>query len=114
MDAKRALLRTKYLGQRDGLSLRVSNDRAEWISSAEGLPSTFFHSWEWLSWVAPLVDCEFVPLVVDRGSTTVGIAPILLRRRFGAYTANIVPFWFLGPIVPKDLLSETFALLKRW
>ena len=91
----------------------MAEDKAEWARHA-GTPGwTPFHSWEWLSWVAPLLDRQFVPLVVRRGSTSVGLAPMLVRKRPVGSHANIVDF-NLGPLVPREDLAETSTLIKRW
>jgi len=96
------------------LSFRVAAGHEEWTGHENGPGATVFHSWRWLSWVAPLLDCRFVPLLVERNGEPVGIAPMLLRRRAAWYTANLVPFPFLGPVVPADLLAETLSMLQGW
>lgn len=88
--------------------------RDDWQTCEDCPGWTPFHGWDWLSWFAPLVDCQFVPLALLRNGHLVGLAPMLLRRQSLGYTANLVPFPFLGPIVPPELLSETARLLRRW
>lgn len=81
----------------------------------EGLPgATSFHTWDWLHWVAPVLDCRFVPLVAERGGEPVGIVPVLLKRRGPVQTANVVPFQYLGPLVPLPDLRDTVRALKAW
>lgn len=96
-----------------GLTLALG-DRQEWAAHEGDPGATPFHSWDWLAWIAPVVECRFVPLMVRRGSTSVGLAPLLLRRHYLGYTANLVPFPVLGPVVPSTLLQETAALVRRW
>ncbi|MCW2762907.1 MAG: Aminoacyltransferase femX [Marmoricola sp.] len=86
--------------------------KAEWARHAGVAGWTVFHSWEWLSWVAPLLDCEFVPLVVRRGGVSVGLAPMLVRKRLVG-TANNVDF-NLGPLVPREDLAKISTLIKHW
>lgn len=95
------------------LSLGVADGKAEWARHEGTAGWTAFHSWEWLSWVAPLLDREFVPLVVRRGSTSVGLAPMMVGKGRVGSTANLVPF-NLGPLVPRDDLAETATLINRW
>ena len=54
-------------GQQAGdapLTLRPAGGREDW-EALERLPgATVYHSWRWLTWIAPLLDCEFEPLLV--------------------------------------------------
>jgi hypothetical protein len=96
------------------LTLRLTAGQEEWARHEGDPGATLFHSWRWLSWVAPLLDCRFVPLLVELDGASVGVAPLLLRRRAAWYTANLVPFPFLGPVVPPSLLAETLSMLQGW
>lgn len=98
--------------QQPSLALRVV-DRSEWHRHERSPGATAFSGWDWLSWVAPLLGCRFVPLALHDGCTSVGLAPMLLRRRLVVGTANVVPFP-VGPVVPPEHLSETARLLRRW
>ncbi|MDN5763279.1 MAG: hypothetical protein L0H41_13315, partial [Microlunatus sp.] len=73
-----------------------------------------YHGWEWLTWIAPLLSCAFVPLVVDRAGQPVGAVPLLLRRQLTVSSANIVPIPYLGPIVPSEVVQETTREVLRW
>lgn len=86
----------------------------EWNRLVERQGGSVYHRWEWLSWIAPQLSCRFVPLVVQHRGTAVGVAPILLRQRFGLASANIVPVPYLGPLVPERLVTPTTQLLLRW
>ena len=94
--------------------LRVTRDKQQWVELSRRPGATFFHSWEWNSWVAPLIGSRFIPLVVHAGREPIGIAPLMLRRRAGFVLANIVPFSFLGPVVPQEQLVPTCSALRTW
>ena len=96
------------------ITLDHATDPVEWNRLAAQPGATPFHGWEWLSWIAPQLSCEFVPLKVVHGGEAVGVAPLLLRRRWGLASANIVPFSYLGPLVPVELVSATSYALLRW
>ena len=97
------------------VELREASGREEWTTVAgQQAGFTPFHAWDWLEWVAPLVHCRFLPLlVVDEGGVAVGAAPTLLKRRGPFHTANWVPFPYLGPLVPPDFLGATLGGLRR-
>ena len=97
------------------VELREASGREEWTTVAgQQAGFTPFHAWDWLEWVAPLVHCRFLPLlVVDEGGVAVGAAPTLLKRRGPFHTANWVPFPYLGPLVPPDFLGATLGALRR-
>ena len=97
------------------VGLRPARDAAEW-RGLEGLRgATFLHSWDWLSWVAPLIGHRFVPLVVDSATEgAIGIAPVLLQRRGPVAAVGYVPFEYLGPVVPAAYAAATIAELWRW
>jgi hypothetical protein len=97
----------------DTLNLKLACGQSEWDHYRDEPGATAFHGWEWLTWVAPLLGCRFVPLVVRQGTTVIGLAPMLIRRRLGCFTGNIVPF-HLGPVVPPEHLQETSTLIRRW
>lgn len=97
-----------------GLTLRPATGPQEWTRHERASGATVFHSWGWLSWIAPLTRCRFVPLLVQHEGETVGIAPMLLRPHRGAQTANLAPFPYLGPVVAPALMGPTAALLRQW
>ncbi len=73
--------------------------------------ATAFHRYDFLSAVAPSLQCAFVPLVVYSGSQKVGVAPLLVRR-YGPFCAiNSGPLPYLGPLVPAALIPATLAAL---
>lgn len=98
------------------VGLRPAGGRTEWAAGlAAAGPSTPFHEWGWLDWVAPLIGCRFLPLVVVSSSDTpVGVAPMLLKRRGPFQTANWVPFPYVGPLVPPGHLGPTLSAVRRW
>lgn len=97
------------------VSLVAEADPGEWNRLADQPGGSVFHRWEWLSWVAPLLlSAKFVPLVVLQGGVPVGIAPMLVRRQWGLASANVVPFPYLGPVVPAELVSATTSEVLRW
>ena len=99
--------------RRDVQLLRTS-DPQEWTGLLARLDgATPFHSWEWLEWVAPLVNCRFLPLIVADGAAPVGVVPLLLKQRGPFQTANWVPFPYLGPLVPPALLGATLDALRH-
>jgi hypothetical protein len=101
-------------GRGAGVSLPRTRDAGEWNTLLHQAGGTAYHSWEWLDWIAPLLSSTFVPLVVSREGRPVGVAPMLLRRHLGMATANLVPFSYLGPVVPGSLVGETTRAVLRW
>jgi hypothetical protein len=99
---------------RGPVSLTLARNQHEWTAQEDAPGATVYHSWRFLSWIAPLLGCRFAPLLVQQQGRTVGLAPLLMRWRAGYQTANIVPFPFLGPVVPGELLAATAAVLRRW
>jgi CelD/BcsL family acetyltransferase involved in cellulose biosynthesis len=99
---------------RDGITLVPATCPAEWDHLVDQPGGTLYHRWDWLSWIAPLLACRFVPLMVLRGGRQVGVAPMLIRSRWGLASANIVPFPYLGPVVPVELVTATAHALLRW
>jgi hypothetical protein len=77
------------------------------------LDATAFHHYDFLESVAPLLSCSFVPLMVSSCDQSVGLVPLLVKKLGPFCTVNWVPFPYLGPLVPRDLLPATLGALKR-
>jgi len=86
----------------------------EWTQLLDQPGSTVFHRWDWLTWIASRLGVRFVPLKVLHQGIPVGVAPILVRHRWGIASANIVPFPYLGPVVPAELVAATTREMMRW
>lgn len=104
----------KTTDARGRLGLREASHEREWPCLNAFAGATPHHTWAFLSWIAPLAGYRFVPLLVTQGDDVVGVAPLLVQQHVVYGSANFVPFQYLGPLVPPDLLLETAALLRRW
>ncbi len=96
----------------DEIRFDPARSQAEWDDVCAGFSqATAFHRYDFLSAVAPCLQCAFVPLVVYSGSQKAGVAPLLIRR-YGPFCAiNSGPLPYLGPLVPAALIPATMAAL---
>ena len=94
--------------------LEPLRSRGTWEAFCSTFPhATAFHRYDFLEVVAPLLSCSFVPLVVCSRGQSVGIAPLLVKKLGPFCTINRVPFPYLGPLVPRELLPATLDALRR-
>lgn len=85
----------------------------DWEHACGAFPmATPFHRYDFLQSVAPSLCCEFVPLHVLSAGRPVGIAPLMVKRIGPFCTINWVPFPYLGPLVPEELLPATLSALQ--
>jgi CelD/BcsL family acetyltransferase involved in cellulose biosynthesis len=88
--------------------------RSDWEAACATFPNaTAFHHYDFLESVAPPLDCSFVPLVVFHRGEPVGLAPLLVKKLGPFCTINWTPFPYLGPLVPRELISETLHALRQ-
>ena len=86
----------------------------DWDAACATFPgATAFHHYEFLEAVAPPLHCSFVPLVVFSGGEPTGLAPLLVKKLGPFCTINWVPFPYLGPLVPAELLPGTLHALRH-
>lgn len=97
-----------------GLVLRSTRDRTVWdelVAGAEGaLP---FHGWGWLDLQEQVLGVGYERLLVLAGDEPLGVFPVP-RSSPRSPTAPMLPYPFLGPLVPADRLLETFRAFRRW
>jgi hypothetical protein len=98
----------------DEIRLESAHSRGDWEEACAAFPQmTAFHRYDFLSTVAPCLQCTFVPLVVTFRQRTVGVAPLLVRQYGPLCVVNHVPFPYLGPLVPAALVPATLAALAQ-
>ena len=86
----------------------------DWDAACATFPgATAFHHYDFLEAVAPALDCSFVPLVVFSAGEPAGLAPLLVKKLGPFCTINWVPFPYLGPLVPGELLPATLHALRH-
>ncbi len=74
----------------------------------------FFHRYEWLTTMADVLGLDFHPLTVLADGKPAGIAPVLSKRVGPVRTVNWLPFPYVGPLVPAELLPDVLPLLRAW
>lgn len=74
---------------------------------------TDFHDWWWLDFAADLLRVRFDRLLVVIDDAPIGVLPVP-RAPDSRFAAPHLPFPFLGPLVPADLLPATLRALRRW
>jgi CelD/BcsL family acetyltransferase involved in cellulose biosynthesis len=105
-------LPTVEIQQQHEVLLAQAGSASEWEDvCARFANATAFHRHDFLQSVAPLIDCEFVPLLVRLRETTVGVAPLLVKRLGPFCSINWVPFPYVGPLVPAELIPATLSAL---
>lgn len=92
----------------------VTDDPGEWDALvAQHAGATGFHDWSWLQLMADVFGWRFIPLVVARQGTPVGVFPVVLRPGPIARPAD-PPFPYVGPLVPGALLPDVLRAFRRW
>lgn len=74
----------------------------------------FFHRYEWLTTMADALGMDFHALTIEADGKPVGVAPMLVRRVGPVRTVNWLPFPYVGPLVPGELLPDVLPLLAAW
>jgi hypothetical protein len=99
--------------QQHEIKLTPPTSRGEWQDTCESfVNATAFHRYDFLESVAAPLGCEFVPLLVFFRGRPVGVAPLLVKQLGPFCTINWVPFPYLGPLVPPELIPATLAALR--
>ena len=97
-----------------GVILAPLKSPGDWDAACATFPnSTAFHRYDFLDTVAPPLNCSFVPLVVLHHGEQVGLAPLLVKKLGPFCTINWVPFPYLGPLVPQELIAATLQALRQ-
>jgi hypothetical protein len=100
--------------QQRAVTLAPVKSPGDWDAACATFPNaSAFHHYDFLQTVAPPLNCSFVPLVVSYRGEPVGLAPLLAKKLGPFCTINWVPFPYLGPLVPRDLLPGTLHALRR-
>ena len=101
-------------GREHSVTLAPVKSRSDWDACCATFPgATAFHQYDFLETVAPLLSCSFVPLVVFSRGQSVGLAPLLVKKLGPFCTINWVPFPYLGPLAPPELLPGTLRALRQ-
>ncbi len=96
------------------VTLTPLKSRSDWDAACADFPdATAFHQYDFLECVAPPLNCRFVPLVVSCEGRPAGLAPLLVKKLGPFCTINWVPFPYLGPLVPPELIPGTLRALRR-
>lgn len=98
------------------LQLEVAEAESRWTAAcaSSGEHVTAFHTWSWLHAGAAMTAGDFVPLVVVRAGTDIGVVPMVVRRRGPFVTLDCVPFPYCGPLVPRTAQAGCFDLVKSY
>jgi len=95
------------------VKLRPTDRRILWDelvrSSAGGLQ---FHEWAWLDLQEQVLGGTIDRLLVYLDGRPVGVLPVP-RQAPTSWTRLSIPFPFLGPLVPADLLQATLEAFRR-
>lgn len=103
----------KLWQQQHGVELASDTSREKWEDICAYFPSaTAFHRYDFLESVASPLRCNFIPLMVFFCNRPVGVAPLMVKRLGPFCTINWVPFPYLGPLVPPELISTTLSALR--
>ena len=95
----------------------AQNDK-EWDALVEDQPhGSLYHTTAWLGFQAKQFGFDLHRLVIRHDGRPVGVFPLFLTRR-GILRASSSPrgmdYLNLGPLVPSELLPETFECYERW
>jgi len=96
------------------VTVEPTSDEVRWerACDASGQPVTPFHTFRFLTVVAPMLTNRFRGFVVRAGGADVGVVPWLTLRRGPVTVVNRMPFPYVGPLVPDELLVPTLAALR--
>jgi CelD/BcsL family acetyltransferase involved in cellulose biosynthesis len=101
-------------GHQPDVALVPVRSPADWDALCSGFPhATAFHRYDFLDCIAPSLHCSFIPLAVSSQGQAVGLAPLLVKKIGPFCTINWVPFPYLGPLVPAELVPATLQALRR-
>lgn len=96
------------------IRLEATTDEATWDRLADSLSEQpDYHRWRWLNLHAEMRGIVVERLLIMQGATPVGIFP-LPRHSTHALTGVVLPFPYVGPLVPAALLPEAVAALRTW
>jgi Acetyltransferase (GNAT) domain len=100
--------------QQLGVTLARVKSPSDWDATCASFPNaSAFHNYDFLETVAPPLNCSFVPLAVSYRGEPIGLAPLLVKKLGPFCTINWVPFPYLGPLVPPELLPGTLHALRQ-
>ncbi|HTX27844.1 MAG TPA: GNAT family N-acetyltransferase [Streptosporangiaceae bacterium] len=99
--------------QEGSVVLAPLKSRSDWETAcATFAEATAFHDYDFLETVASPLKCSFMPLGIFSRGQQVGVAPLLVKKLGPFCTINWVPFPYLGPLVPRELLPGTLRALR--
>jgi len=99
--------------QQDGVQLVRAGSQGDWEEAcAVFAGATAYHRYDFLQSVAPSLHCQFMPMMVLFRKKVAGVAPLLVKRLGLFSSINWVPFPYLGPLVPPELLPATLSALR--
>jgi CelD/BcsL family acetyltransferase involved in cellulose biosynthesis len=96
------------------LTLGSTTSAQEWDALVADNGGCFFQRYRWLTTMADVLGLDFHGLTVSVADRPVGVAPMLVKRLGPARTMNWLPFPYVGPLVPADVLPELLPRLRAW
>ena len=95
------------------MKLRRLRTRSNWDALVESFDQALhFHTWDWLDFTERVLGVVFDRYVVEHQGRDVGVFPIG-RHTPRSLTSPILPFPFLGPLVPPELVGHVPGALRR-
>lgn len=95
------------------IRFRRAADGDEWDRLVTAQPGgTAFHRWRWLHAVSRASGWHLIPLIVLEGREAVGVFPVVIRSRL-LRISPVLPFPYVGPVVPDLLMPEVLAAFRR-
>lgn len=114
-DFKRVTVRANYAGSvRTSVEIGPDASPSLWNQLTAANGGHFFHSYEWLAVMAGVLGLDFHALTIVADGKPVGAAPMLVKHIGPVRTVNWLPFPYVGPLVPTDLLPDVLPLLTAW
>ena len=97
------------------LRLASDGDREVWDELVRSDNNgSIFHTWEWLKIAEKYTNCRLHPLILEKGSTIVGLYPLFRERKFGVVRVFSPPprtaIPYLGPVL---IGYETYKQSKK-
>jgi CelD/BcsL family acetyltransferase involved in cellulose biosynthesis len=97
-----------------GVVLRSTRDRTTWDDLVRGATGALpFHDWDWLDLQEQVLGVGYVRLLVLVEDEPIGVLPVP-RSSPRSPTSPMLPYPFLGPLVPAEWLLETLRAFRRW
>lgn len=95
------------------IGFRRATDGDEWDRLVTAQPGgTAFHRWRWLHAVSRASGWHLIPLIVLEDREAVGVFPVVIRSRL-LRISPVLPFPYLGPVVPDRILSDVLKAFRK-